>query len=159
MYLLQLLFNIFLGELGPPSWRHRTWMSSRPVRLRRDIRARGKTRVDRSPQGTDAEAPNGIYRPPLTQSFLSLFRPPRSQSMAQTHHFDAMYVPLGFLKACTLTDGSLFDMDGTLVNSTAGVVGAWEVFAQSYPGLDVHNILSCEWERLWTSLFAATCTS
>lgn len=46
--------------------------------------------------------------------------------MSQTHHFDAI----------------LFDMDGTLVDSTAGVVGAWEVFAQSYPGLDVHNILS-----------------
>ncbi|KAI6163094.1 HAD-like domain-containing protein, partial [Pisolithus thermaeus] len=36
----------------------------------------------------------------------------------------------------------LFDMDGTLVDSTAGVVGAWETFAKTYPGLDVANILS-----------------
>ncbi|KAF8640128.1 hypothetical protein AX17_001364 [Amanita inopinata Kibby_2008] len=33
-------------------------------------------------------------------------------------------------------------MDGTLVDSTAGVVGAWEVFKQSYPHIDVHDILS-----------------
>ncbi|GJE84272.1 phosphatase [Phanerochaete sordida] len=46
--------------------------------------------------------------------------------MAQTHHFDAI----------------LFDMDGTLVDSTAGVVGAWEVFSQTYPHIDVHDILS-----------------
>ncbi len=38
---------------------------------------------------------------------------------------------------------SLFDMDGTLVNSTDGVVGAWQLFAQQYPGIDVHDILSC----------------
>ncbi|OBZ77173.1 Sugar phosphatase YfbT [Grifola frondosa] len=37
---------------------------------------------------------------------------------------------------------SLFDMDGTLVDSTEGVVGAWELFAETYPGLDVHDILS-----------------
>ncbi|KAH7887588.1 HAD-like domain-containing protein [Phlebopus sp. FC_14] len=35
----------------------------------------------------------------------------------------------------------LFDMDGTLVNSTAGVIGAWETFAKSYPGLDLETIL------------------
>lgn len=54
-------------------------------------------------------------------------------------------------------------MDGTLIDSTAGVegrfrsiairigllqlkcrnTGAWRVFAQSYPGIDVHEILSC----------------
>jgi len=39
-------------------------------------------------------------------------------------------------------DAILFDMDGTLVDSTAGVVGAWKIFAQTYPGIDVHNILS-----------------
>ncbi|EGO02173.1 hypothetical protein SERLA73DRAFT_86389 [Serpula lacrymans var. lacrymans S7.3] len=39
-------------------------------------------------------------------------------------------------------DAILFDMDGTLVDSTAGVVGAWETFAESYPGLDIHAILS-----------------
>jgi beta-phosphoglucomutase-like phosphatase (HAD superfamily) len=36
---------------------------------------------------------------------------------------------------------SLFDMDGTLIDSTAGVVGAWEIFAQSYPHIDVKDIL------------------
>ncbi|KAF9226638.1 HAD-like protein [Gyrodon lividus] len=35
----------------------------------------------------------------------------------------------------------LFDMDGTLVDSTAGVVGAWSTFAKTYPGLDVETIL------------------
>ncbi|KZV75120.1 phosphatase [Peniophora sp. CONT] len=33
-------------------------------------------------------------------------------------------------------------MDGTLIDSTAGVVGAWNLFKQTYPGIDVHNILS-----------------
>ncbi|KIJ70133.1 hypothetical protein HYDPIDRAFT_104800 [Hydnomerulius pinastri MD-312] len=36
----------------------------------------------------------------------------------------------------------LFDMDGTLVDSTTGVVGAWSTFAEQYPGLDVKTILS-----------------
>lgn len=35
-------------------------------------------------------------------------------------------------------------MDGTLVDSTDGVVGAWELFAEKYPGLDVTVVLSCE---------------
>ncbi|CAA7260030.1 unnamed protein product [Cyclocybe aegerita] len=39
-------------------------------------------------------------------------------------------------------DALLFDMDGTLVDSTAGVVGAWELFRQSYPTIDVQDILS-----------------
>ncbi|CCM05573.1 uncharacterized protein FIBRA_07800 [Fibroporia radiculosa] len=39
-------------------------------------------------------------------------------------------------------DVILFDMDGTLVDSTAGVVGAWELFKQKYPGLDVTAVLS-----------------
>ena len=42
---------------------------------------------------------------------------------------------------------SLFEMDGTLVDSTAGVVGAWHEFSKSYPGIDVHDILSCELQR------------
>jgi len=33
-------------------------------------------------------------------------------------------------------------MDGTLVDSTTGVAGAWELFRQTYPFIDVHNILS-----------------
>ncbi|KAF9464369.1 HAD-like domain-containing protein [Collybia nuda] len=39
-------------------------------------------------------------------------------------------------------DAILFDMDGTLVDSTAGVVGAWETFRNKYPSIDVQNILS-----------------
>ncbi|KAF6762196.1 phosphatase [Ephemerocybe angulata] len=41
-----------------------------------------------------------------------------------------------------VVDAILFDMDGTLVDSTAGVVGAWNEFAKTYPGIDVQNILS-----------------
>lgn len=47
----------------------------------------------------------------------------------------------------TLADSfydSLFDMDGTLVDSTAGVEGAWDLFRETYPSIDVQNILSCE---------------
>ena len=43
----------------------------------------------------------------------------------------------------------LFDMDGTLVDSSAGVVGAWELFAKSYPGIDVQDILSGKHTNLW----------
>ncbi|OCH92198.1 phosphatase [Obba rivulosa] len=39
-------------------------------------------------------------------------------------------------------DAVLFDMDGTLVDSTDGVVGAWETFAEKYPGIDLNVILS-----------------
>ncbi|KAF7301855.1 hypothetical protein MIND_00751400 [Mycena indigotica] len=39
-------------------------------------------------------------------------------------------------------DCILFDMDGTLVNSTAGVEGAWDLFKQTYPNIDVEDILS-----------------
>lgn len=39
---------------------------------------------------------------------------------------------------------SLFDMDGTLVDSVAGVTAAWEIFAEKYPdkNIDVRDILS-----------------
>lgn len=39
-------------------------------------------------------------------------------------------------------------MDGTLVDSTAGVVGAWELFKEKYPQLDVTQVLSGELDRL-----------
>ncbi|KAJ3972560.1 HAD-like domain-containing protein [Lentinula raphanica] len=39
-------------------------------------------------------------------------------------------------------DAVLFDMDGTLVDSTAGVVGAWELFKQKYPEINVEDVLS-----------------
>lgn len=38
----------------------------------------------------------------------------------------------------------LFDMDGTLVDSTAGVVGAWHTFKEQYPILNVEEILNSE---------------
>jgi glycerol 3-phosphatase-1 len=37
----------------------------------------------------------------------------------------------------------LFDMDGTLINSSPAVVQAWELFAEKYP-LDLESILRCE---------------
>ncbi|KAF9534725.1 HAD-like domain-containing protein [Crepidotus variabilis] len=39
-------------------------------------------------------------------------------------------------------DAILFDMDGTLVDSAAGVEGAWNLFREAYPSIDVHDILS-----------------
>ena len=32
-------------------------------------------------------------------------------------------------------------MDGTLIDSTPGVVAAWELFAEKYPAIDVQYIL------------------
>lgn len=32
-------------------------------------------------------------------------------------------------------------MDGTLIDSTPGVVAAWELFAETYPTIDVPKIL------------------
>ncbi|KAF4575089.1 HAD-like Sugar Phosphate Phosphatase [Pleurotus pulmonarius] len=43
--------------------------------------------------------------------------------------------------ATVIVDAVLFDMDGTLLDSTAGVVGAWEKFKETYPGIDIHKIL------------------
>ncbi|KDQ64313.1 hypothetical protein JAAARDRAFT_166426 [Jaapia argillacea MUCL 33604] len=39
-------------------------------------------------------------------------------------------------------DAILFDMDGTLVDSTQGVVGAWHTFAETYRDIDVKEILN-----------------
>ncbi|KAG9085274.1 hypothetical protein FS749_004570 [Ceratobasidium sp. UAMH 11750] len=38
-------------------------------------------------------------------------------------------------------DAILFDMDGTLVDSTPGVLGAWDQFGKDYPFLDIQEIL------------------
>ncbi|KAG8929642.1 hypothetical protein FRC02_005273 [Tulasnella sp. 418] len=38
-------------------------------------------------------------------------------------------------------DGILFDMDGTLIDSTPGLLGAWDTFKQDYPHLDLPRIL------------------
>jgi hypothetical protein len=37
----------------------------------------------------------------------------------------------------------LFDMDGTLINSSPAVVKAWQIFAETYP-LDLDDILRCK---------------
>lgn len=37
----------------------------------------------------------------------------------------------------------LFDMDGTLINSSPAVVKAWSIFAETYP-LDLDDILRCK---------------
>lgn len=37
----------------------------------------------------------------------------------------------------------LFDMDGTLINSSPAVVKAWTLFSETYP-LDLDDILKCE---------------
>lgn len=39
-------------------------------------------------------------------------------------------------------------MDGTLVDSTTGVIGAWATFAKKYPGLDVKTILHSSYSHL-----------
>ncbi|KAI4526193.1 HAD-like protein [Schizophyllum commune Loenen D] len=39
-------------------------------------------------------------------------------------------------------DAILFDMDGTLIDSTPGVNGAWEIFRKDYPGIDMDQVLS-----------------
>ncbi|KIY74222.1 HAD-like protein [Cylindrobasidium torrendii FP15055 ss-10] len=38
-------------------------------------------------------------------------------------------------------DAVLFDMDGTLVDSTSGLEGAWNLFKKTYPQLDIRAIL------------------
>ena len=35
-------------------------------------------------------------------------------------------------------------MDGTLVDSTPGVKGAWNLFQETYPTIDVNHILGCK---------------
>lgn len=51
------------------------------------------------------------------------------------------FVHLAMSNTVFSVDAILFDMDGTLVDSTAGVVGAWETFQESYPEIDVGKIL------------------
>ncbi|TDL29541.1 HAD-like protein [Rickenella mellea] len=41
-----------------------------------------------------------------------------------------------------IVDAILFDMDGTLIDSTGGVVGAWETFSKTYPFIDIPKILN-----------------
>ena len=44
-------------------------------------------------------------------------------------------------------------MDGTLVDSTPGVKGAWNLFLETYPTLDVNYMLNCEHPFLSGFLF------
>ena len=39
-------------------------------------------------------------------------------------------------------------MDGTLVDSTTGVKGAWNLFQETYPTIDVDYILNCKYLHL-----------
>lgn len=57
---------------------------------------------------------------------------------------DAMYVAVSIFPGHTqyLSISRLFDMDGTLVDSTKGVVGAWHTFHEKYPQLNVEEILN-----------------
>ena len=43
-------------------------------------------------------------------------------------------------------------MDGTLVDSLAGVTGAWELFATKYDNLDVKEILGCAYHFTFMKL-------
>lgn len=43
-------------------------------------------------------------------------------------------------------------MDGTLIDSTPGVVGAWEKFQEKYPDIDVKHILSCVFLYIFFSM-------
>lgn len=54
----------------------------------------------------------------------------------------------GLFRDGSFTDlrNSLLDMDGTLVDSTAGVTAAWDATVKKYPGkgLSVEEILKCQ---------------
>ena len=49
-------------------------------------------------------------------------------------------------------DAILFDMDGTLVDSTKGVIGAWHFFKQTYPQLEVEEMLNSEPHSFWPDI-------
>lgn len=40
-------------------------------------------------------------------------------------------------------------MDGTLVDSTAGVEGAWALFKEKYTDIDIRHVLSSEFNIRW----------
>lgn len=64
-----------------------------------------------------------------------------------TETFQAMYkinAPTSITELRLIYIYRLFDMDGTLVDSTAGVVGAWHTFKEQYPILNVEEILNSE---------------
>ena len=52
-------------------------------------------------------------------------------------------------------DAILFDMDGTLVDSTKGVIGAWHFFKETYPHLDVEKLLDSKYILCLYLLFCA----
>ena len=52
-------------------------------------------------------------------------------------------------------DAILFDMDGTLVDSTKGVIGAWHFFKQTYPHLDVEKLLHSKHRSLSYKRYSA----
>jgi hypothetical protein len=80
----------------------------------------------------------------MSMAFLPSSSTP-SRMPTTTIHVDALQVNvhLVILQTNQGLPSRLFDMDGTLVHSMAGVIGAWELFATKYPGLNVKEILGC----------------
>jgi beta-phosphoglucomutase-like phosphatase (HAD superfamily) len=39
-------------------------------------------------------------------------------------------------------------MDGTLLDSTAALEGAWNIFKERYPDIDIPDIMSCEYSSM-----------
>lgn len=75
-----------------------------------------------------------------------------------TETFQAMYkinVPTTIPELRLIHIYRLFDMDGTLVDSTAGVVGAWHTFKEKYPILNVEEILNSE--LVYASIYGTYC--
>jgi len=138
MNLLELLVNLFLGELLSPARRHNgsvrtTWARSRET------------------------ADQLLFcRPRSKQIYGHLPVPIADKTRLSWLPFFTSMQCMSWNPAFVITEltlSSLFDMDGTLVDSTAGVIGAWEVFRQSYPDIDVDCILSCEQNWLGTWAF------
>jgi len=78
--------------------------------------------------------PAGSAAPSMAPSRRSSFAYPQSGAMtpAENPHIVDINV-----------ESVLFDMDGTLINSSPAVVKAWTLFSETYP-LDLDDILKCE---------------
>lgn len=78
--------------------------------------------------------PAGSAAPSMAPSRRSSFTYPASGAMtpAENPHIVDINV-----------ESVLFDMDGTLINSSPAVVKAWTLFSETYP-LDLDDILKCK---------------
>jgi glycerol 3-phosphatase-1 len=83
---------------------------------------------------TPAGSPPASAAPSAAASRRPSFTQP--QSGAMTPAVDPHIVEIN-------VESVLFDMDGTLINSSPAVVKAWNLFAEKYP-LDLEDILRCE---------------